>query len=200
MIRRPPRSTLFPYTTLFRSAPRRGLRLVSRPAEVRHLRPLGLRLGRGAHGGVDLRPPAHQGGDRVSADALQAMAVRPSPRPTSGPAPPDSPVPAPGPGPPPAAPLPRSAVGTCRWHARGPRAGRSRACARDSRWRTTGRRPHLLTFPASRFLFPLRVLRAPPSPFGAVPSHPANRTRPPPRRSEERRVGKECRSRWSPYH
>ena len=22
----------------------------------------------------------------------------------------------------------------------------------------------------------------------------------PPRRSEERRVGKECRSRWSPYH
>src|SRR2546430_6853940 len=27
MIRRPPRSTLFPYTTLFRSAPRRRLRL-----------------------------------------------------------------------------------------------------------------------------------------------------------------------------
>ena len=24
--------------------------------------------------------------------------------------------------------------------------------------------------------------------------------RPPPYRSEERRVGKECRSRWSPYH
>src|ERR1051325_6105935 len=24
--------------------------------------------------------------------------------------------------------------------------------------------------------------------------------RPPPPRSEERRVGKECRSRWSPYH
>src|SRR3712207_7259900 len=29
MIRRPPRSTLFPYTTLFRSAPGRGRRLLS---------------------------------------------------------------------------------------------------------------------------------------------------------------------------
>src|SRR6266576_43878 len=39
----------------------------------------------------------------------------------------------------------------------------------------------------------------------AATSRPARRTRPwrtPPggRRSEERRVGKECRSRWSPYH
>src|SRR3712207_7650816 len=30
MIRRPPRSTLFPYTTLFRSAPRRGRRPAGR--------------------------------------------------------------------------------------------------------------------------------------------------------------------------
>src|SRR2546428_10322793 len=30
------------------------------------------------------------------------------------------------------------------------------------------------------------------------PSPPARRSQPP--RSEERRVGKECRSRWSPYH
>src|SRR5258706_8583034 len=30
MIRRPPRSTLFPYTTLFRSLPRRGARLAPR--------------------------------------------------------------------------------------------------------------------------------------------------------------------------
>src|SRR3712207_8899236 len=29
---------------------------------------------------------------------------------------------------------------------------------------------------------------------------PAGRARPPGARSEERRVGKECRSRWSPYH
>src|SRR2546427_5780950 len=47
MIRRPPRSTLFPYTTLFRSA-RAGPRVAERPQEValalpvahaRHLRP-----------------------------------------------------------------------------------------------------------------------------------------------------------------
>src|SRR3712207_7492432 len=39
MIRRPPRSTLFPYTTLFRSAPRhgRGLGLLGEPPE--HLLP-----------------------------------------------------------------------------------------------------------------------------------------------------------------
>src|SRR5437588_9390867 len=30
MIRRPPRSTLFPYTTLFRSGPRRGIVLAAR--------------------------------------------------------------------------------------------------------------------------------------------------------------------------
>src|SRR2546425_9246680 len=36
MIRRPPRSTLFPYTTLFRSSPARGLRLIlSRTASIR---------------------------------------------------------------------------------------------------------------------------------------------------------------------
>src|SRR5215813_14514714 len=30
--------------------------------------------------------------------------------------------------------------------------------------------------------------------------HPGGGVRVPERRSEERRVGKECRSRWSPYH
>src|SRR2546422_8849541 len=38
---------------------------------------------------------------------------------------------------------------------------------------------------------------------GAVASPPATASAPPapkPERSEERRVGKECRSRWSPYH
>src|SRR2546429_3182838 len=40
MIRRPPRSTLFPYTTLFRSAPWR-LDLVQRAWVGRDLRPLG---------------------------------------------------------------------------------------------------------------------------------------------------------------
>src|SRR5256885_16985293 len=39
MIRRPPRSTLFPYTTLFRSQPHGGvLRLAGRPAAYRHVR------------------------------------------------------------------------------------------------------------------------------------------------------------------
>src|SRR5258705_923515 len=35
MIRRPPRSTLFPYTTLFRSAAQRRLRGVFRPLKIR---------------------------------------------------------------------------------------------------------------------------------------------------------------------
>src|SRR3712207_8962399 len=47
MIRRPPRSTLFPYTTLFRSRPMRRIRV--RPFEVGDLF-----LGRGAH--VELGP------------------------------------------------------------------------------------------------------------------------------------------------
>src|SRR6266568_6299059 len=45
MIRRPPRSTLFPYTTLFRSAPRR------RP------QPRGLRYARGLPAGAPAGPP-----------------------------------------------------------------------------------------------------------------------------------------------
>src|SRR2546422_1918803 len=36
MIRRPPRSTLFPYTTLFRSHGRRGVRLAGRDLELDH--------------------------------------------------------------------------------------------------------------------------------------------------------------------
>src|SRR3712207_9361202 len=35
MIRRPPRSTLFPYTTLFRSAPERDEQVVAQPARQR---------------------------------------------------------------------------------------------------------------------------------------------------------------------
>src|SRR5262245_62424699 len=38
MIRRPPRSTLFPYTTLFRSCPRRCCRAVWRCAGIRRAR------------------------------------------------------------------------------------------------------------------------------------------------------------------
>src|SRR3712207_7773401 len=62
MIRRPPRSTLFPYTTLFRSAPHRRLRplvVVHLAAWVgdEHVEHLGL-VARGAvvEGGVGIRP------------------------------------------------------------------------------------------------------------------------------------------------
>src|SRR3712207_7388898 len=42
MLRRPPRSTLFPYTTLFRSAGRLRLDLLARPVEqLRHLAGMG---------------------------------------------------------------------------------------------------------------------------------------------------------------
>src|SRR3712207_7172532 len=48
MIRRPPRSTLFPYTTLFRSAARPQGRPTARRARPRHgAAPAGSRLGRG---------------------------------------------------------------------------------------------------------------------------------------------------------
>src|SRR5260370_24279509 len=51
MIRRPPRSTLFPYTTLFRSAPRRAL---VRPDLSGRFRPLSLA------GNAQAAPPAQR--------------------------------------------------------------------------------------------------------------------------------------------
>src|SRR3712207_7437713 len=57
MIRRPPRSTLFPYTTLFRSAPR--ALVLARGLRVRHRqRPQGRREGR-----PELRGPRRRGVD-----------------------------------------------------------------------------------------------------------------------------------------
>src|SRR2546430_11953359 len=55
--------------------------------------------------------------------------------------------------------------------------------------------------PRSRACGPRRRARARPSDAGTG-RHPAAKTtlRARVRRSEERRVGKECRSRWSPYH
>src|SRR3989449_8245171 len=44
MIRRPPRSTLFPYTTLFRSPPQIGVRIVGGPGPAQVLEPLELLL------------------------------------------------------------------------------------------------------------------------------------------------------------
>src|SRR3712207_7307173 len=63
MIRRPPRSTLFPYTTLFRSlARRRHDRRLGTPAGL-------LRHGRGrrhVRGGADVRPAAPDGGVQLA--------------------------------------------------------------------------------------------------------------------------------------
>src|SRR2546427_6018905 len=53
MIRRPPRSTLFPYTTLFRSPPRRQLLRVRRAMIVHPSRP---RSSNRPRGGVSERP------------------------------------------------------------------------------------------------------------------------------------------------
>src|SRR3989441_7126297 len=65
MIRRPPRSTLFPYTTLFRS-PARGLLPAVRAAHVRAARPAGLTG----------RPPAPPAGGRRAAPAAASRASR----------------------------------------------------------------------------------------------------------------------------
>src|SRR2546429_9970019 len=59
MIRRPPRSTLFPYTTLFRSGPRPGHRGRAAPAPRVSSPPRSERgKARGASGGVSLQPGA----------------------------------------------------------------------------------------------------------------------------------------------
>ena len=55
----------------------RGLRLVPRPAEVRHVRALGVRARPRADGGLDLRHPAHPRGDRVSRGRSSAVPVAP---------------------------------------------------------------------------------------------------------------------------
>src|SRR5256886_16800061 len=59
MIRRPPRSTLFPYTTLFRSPWRIGEALAERPEEEEEAMSLGLVV---VEGGVGHRTAAAQDG------------------------------------------------------------------------------------------------------------------------------------------
>src|SRR2546429_4711905 len=60
MIRRPPRSTLFPYTTLFRSLPSRGLSPSSGGA------PAGLRAQSGAHGAGEAERAAPRSEEHTS--------------------------------------------------------------------------------------------------------------------------------------
>src|SRR5260221_4969130 len=52
MIRRPPRSTLFPYTTLFRSPRRHGPYLLDGPVRSGEHRPAPVLVGHGARRGV----------------------------------------------------------------------------------------------------------------------------------------------------
>src|SRR3712207_8446944 len=62
MIRRPPRSTLFPYTTLFRSPGRPRVRVADRVAQAEEvLRQADLRGDREAAAVVGIRPPAGLG-------------------------------------------------------------------------------------------------------------------------------------------
>src|ERR1051326_6418990 len=157
MIRRPPRSTLFPYTTLFRSAPppgRRAARPVRRPATDRPPAP---RLA-----------PDHRPARRPHRPPLPALPPDPSPQgsPPRAPRPRRLPVLPPEPVPP---------------HMVPPR-----------------RRPALALLPR------LHRLRTPPERRhepGPAPAPRRDRGRPRPARpalhparSEERRVGKECRS------
>src|SRR2546430_13762714 len=51
-----------------------------------------------------------------------------------------------------------------------------------------------------RGTLPSRPMRAPCIRFLSIDSHVCLMLPSDPARSEERRVGKECRSRWSPYH
>src|SRR5258708_21648879 len=67
MIRRPPRSTLFPYTTLFRSRPRRNLLLPHQPPERRLCTPASLLSRSCSH-----RHPARGGRSEEHTSELQS--------------------------------------------------------------------------------------------------------------------------------
>src|SRR2546430_3743843 len=81
MIRRPPRSTLFPYTTLFRSEKRPLLRIEQREALVdRHLADVGLdlrevRVGGGGEAQALRDPPAH-GAAQLGGAAVDRKSTR----------------------------------------------------------------------------------------------------------------------------
>src|SRR2546427_12646333 len=147
MIRRPPRSTLFPYTTLFRSLDERAQVTGGAVRELDDAGRLAVEQDDVAApdvGGFHLiidRPSRGRNISRLSAESTGWHQVGKRQRPREVPR--EDPVP------------PR------------PRAG------------PLGRRAEAVT-----------VVREP-----DVPGRPLREGR-----SEERRVGKECRSRWSPYH
>src|SRR2546425_13260009 len=81
MIRRPPRSTLFPYTTLFRSLDER--RVVGRRGSFRRRRSMPDALGDLRDGHAARREVLHEGGVHArlaleAVDALGAAAVEPA--------------------------------------------------------------------------------------------------------------------------
>src|SRR2546422_6494327 len=90
MIRRPPRSTLFPYTTLFRSGNARGLqpdrgRRHGRSGPHRNALPLGANRLRRGSGGAGHRGRAAAGQLLGSASLCDAMTVAAPPSPPSRP-------------------------------------------------------------------------------------------------------------------
>src|SRR2546421_3633017 len=118
MIRRPPRSTLFPYTTLFRSQRARPARPVARGrCTGRARRPRGSGRGNRAARWLGARPPQapglarlagprrarHRGAARVAGGGGGPPPGGPPPPPPGPPPPP----PPPGPPPPPPPPPPR---------------------------------------------------------------------------------------------
>src|SRR5256884_4948790 len=82
MIRRPPRSTLFPYTTLFRSHPRMGVARQSVESEIA-LPPLEVGPGQVDRGGVRraARGGVDRGGTGVGKQVQEALAARCLPQP-----------------------------------------------------------------------------------------------------------------------
>src|SRR5256884_5134454 len=101
MIRRPPRSTLFPYTTLFRSH-RAAPRSAGRPAATARRSPvLHARLGRVPHqaGPIAAGLPLLVAGGGPQLSRLGPAHPPPSPPPAPGPPPPSAPPPPPAAGP-----------------------------------------------------------------------------------------------------
>src|SRR2546426_12760925 len=174
MIRRPPRSTLFPYTTLFRSRHEAEARVAG--------------------------PPGHPGGHQTGSDDVETLRGVPRVVQTD----PDRldrrSQAATGDIPPAAAALPQD--------------DRSEQAVRDGAMiqftlSTASMKLNALvsthsTDTASTFIVPMRsvllVTARPLAGDGLMSRATAMPRRGSHLRSEERRVGKECRSRWSPYH
>src|SRR2546430_7483641 len=162
MIRRPPRSTLFPYTTLFRShASVAGVSRVGSGAPLSTDTPLSRVF-------VISRPTSTAADGSSSSNCENRNQVRSCPALTAAPRQigwlraPYFGLPF--------ATLPRPTAASSEPHSTGPTtAGFSLAKRTYLVWKIAGMTPY------------------------APPNSPG-------RRSEERRVGKECRSRWSPYH